>query len=197
LKVRFPNFPRRILHSTSQKLLSYFDDNPPIYALQKLQEIDLSANDSSIRPDETTYLSLGVFFYPVHISVKRVNTIALISVGTIAVALLYYYQILGYASIPVIKLSSYFLYEEVFLLALVPIAIPAFRFLKRHDSGDYSEPSPRKFLRKSFGILWIFDGILQMQLPFLTLFVQYNLIPLLGSVPIVTFLPHTLLIYGT
>lgn len=123
-----------------------------------------------------------------HISFRRVIPGVFISVGALAVALLYYYEILGYASIPVIRLSSYFLYEGIFLLALVPIAIPIFHFLRTRTMEDYLELAPRKFLRKSFGILWIFDGILQMQLPFLTLFVQYNLIPLLGTEPIVTFL---------
>jgi hypothetical protein len=127
-------------------------------------------------------------FCPVHILVRRIIPGVLISFGALGVALLYYYEIVGYSSIPVIRLGSYFLYEEIFLLALVPIAILAFRFLRIHSSNDYLEPVPRKFLRKSFGILWIFDGALQMQLPFLTLFVQYNLIPLLGTEPLVTFL---------
>ena len=123
-----------------------------------------------------------------HFRAKRIIPLVFISVGALAVALLFYYQILEYASIGVINLSSYFFYEGIFLLALVPSIIPVLHFFRKRSTEDYDEPSPRKFLRKSFGILWIFDGVLQMQLPFLTLFVQYNLIPLLGSEPIVTFL---------
>ncbi len=119
---------------------------------------------------------------------KRVIPFALIVIGALAVGLLYYYEIRGYASIRVIRLSSYFFYEWIFLLALVPLIAPVFSFIRRRETSDYLEPRPRKILRKSFGMLWIFDGVLQMQLPFLTLFVQYNLIPLLGSEPLVTFL---------
>lgn len=129
-----------------------------------------------------------IFCSPVHNGVKRIIPLLLITIGALAVALLYYYEIIGYASIRVIRLSSYFLYEEIFLLALVPIAIPAIHRLRKREHDGYLETVPRKFLRTSFGILWIFDGILQMQLPFITLFAQYNLIPLLGSEPLVTFL---------
>ncbi len=145
-------------------------------------------SDSTIQLNEATFLSQFYFFYLLHFPTKHIIPSVFISVGALAVALLFYYEILGYSSIRVIRLSSYFLYEEVFLLSLVPVVIPVFHFFRRRKTEDYNEPSPRKFLRESFGILWIFDGILQMQLPFLTLFVQYNLIPLLGSEPIVTFL---------
>ena len=123
-----------------------------------------------------------------HNGAKRVIPLLLIAIGVLAVSLLFYYEIIGYASIRVIRLSSYFFYEEIFLLALVPIAIPAIHRLRKRDHNGYIETVPRKFLRTSFGVLWIFDGFLQMQLPFITLFAQYNLIPLLGSEPLVTFL---------
>ncbi len=138
-----------------------------------------------------------IIVFTMHKIINRIVPFTLITIGAFSVALLYYYEILGYASIRVIRLSSYLIYEELFLLALIPITIPLWNYLRMRGKNDYTEAAPRKFLRMSFGILWVFDGVLQMQLPFLTLFVMYNLIPLLGSQPLVTFLvEHAIVIWN-
>ncbi len=116
----------------------------------------------------------------------RNSTVFLIlAAGATAVGLLFYYELNFYASIPVISMDSYYLYYEAFLLALVPLTIPVYLRHLIDTDRNFVEMPYRKFLRISFGVLWIFDGVLQMQPGLITLFDELVLIPLLGSSPIV------------
>ena len=114
---------------------------------------------------------------------QKYSVFAILGLSFLGLAVIFYFEFRFYLSIPVIHLDDFYpFYAETVIASLPVITASLFLFRKYKN---VIERRPQKFIRLSFGVLWIVDAILQVQPEMNNLFAQYTLYPILqmGTVP--------------
>ncbi len=114
---------------------------------------------------------------------QKYSIFSILFLSFLGLAVIFYFEFRFYLSIPVIHPSDFYPFYAETIIASLPI-ITASIFLFGKYKEDIESRS-KKFIRLSFGILWIVDAILQVQPEMNNLFAQYTLYPILqmGTVP--------------
>ncbi|MFG1460447.1 MAG: hypothetical protein AAE987_03600 [Thermoplasmataceae archaeon] len=114
---------------------------------------------------------------------QKYSVFAILGLSFLGLAVIFYFEFRFYLSIPVIHPDDFYpFYAETVIASLPVITASLFLFRKYKN---VIERRPQKFIRLSFGVLWIVDAILQVQPEMNNLFAQYTLYPILqmGTVP--------------